>query len=77
MGDSNYSNAAHARFVDTDAPNGTGSIFGEGSVTNILVILALAASVASICVTVVLYKKNAALIAANGAEKLEDEEDEN
>jgi hypothetical protein len=68
MGDSTYSNAAHARFVDTDAPNGTGSIFGEGSLTNILVILALAASAASICVTVVLYKKSTALVAGESKE---------
>lgn len=48
-----------------------GSIFGEGSLAMVVSISALVASVASICVSIALYKKNAA--PAKAAEK-EDEE---
>ena len=51
-----------------------GSIFGEGSLTMIIAILALVASAASICLTVVLFKKNAVSATANGAYKSDDEE---
>jgi hypothetical protein len=50
-----------------------GSIFGEGSLTMILVIVSLVASAVSICLTVALYKKKAVPAAANNAEKTENE----
>jgi hypothetical protein len=52
-----------------------GSIFGEGSVTNILVIISLIASGVSIFLTVYYNKKKAAPVAANGAQETEDEEE--
>ena len=57
-----FGNGAHA-----------GSIFGEGSITNILVIISLVASGVSIFLTVYYNKKKSAPVAANNT-KSEDEE---
>ena len=50
------------------------SIFGEGSLTMIVAILALATSVASICLTVAFNKKKAVLGAANNTAENEGED---
>ena len=74
MGDSSYSNIENAKFVDTDAKNGVGSIFGEGSLTMIVTLLALIASGVCIFLTVYYNKKKAVPVAANNAEETEGEE---
>jgi hypothetical protein len=67
MSDSTYYDRDLMKFVDTDAPNATGSIFGEGSLTMIVAILALALSAASMGVTLSM-KKKLVPVAANQAE---------
>ena len=74
LGDASFDDRSKAKFTDTDAENGVGSIFGEGSLTMIIAILALVASAASICLTVVLFKKNAVSATANGAYESDDKE---
>ena len=69
FGDATFHNKSAAQFVDTDAPNGTGSIFGEGSLTMIIALLAIVLSGVSICLTVVSNKKKTV---ANKAEKDEE-----
>lgn len=72
MGDSTYGNINNVKFVDTDAPNGIGSIFGEGSMAMIVSLLALVASAVSICMTIVYNKKKTAPEAANNAAEAKD-----
>jgi hypothetical protein len=68
-GDSTYtkSDFENFRFIATSAPNATGSIFGEGSLTMIVAILALALSAACMGVTLSM-KKKLVPVAANQAE---------
>lgn len=77
MSDSTYSFQDLMKFVDTDAANGSarrfGSIFGEGSLTMIVALLALIASAVSIFLTVYYNKKKVAPVAADNKEA-EDEE---
>jgi hypothetical protein len=56
---------------------GVGSIFGEGSLTNILTIIALLASATAIFLTLYFNKKNAVPVTATiaKAEETEDEEE--
>ena len=56
LGDSTFTNKNYATFADSSV---TGSIFTEGSVTMIIAIVALIASAASICLTVISKKKKA------------------
>jgi hypothetical protein len=67
MSDSTYYDRDLMKFVDTDAPNGAASIFGEGSLTMIVAILALALSAACMGVTLSM-KKKLVPVAANQAE---------
>jgi hypothetical protein len=70
MGNSTYDGLEHIKFVDCkNAPNqkATGSIFGEGSLTMIVAILALALSAACMGVTLSM-KKKLVPVAANQAE---------
>ena len=77
MSDSTYSFQDLMKFVDTDAPNGSlrrfGSIFGEGSLTMIVALLALIASGVAIFLTVYYNKQKAAPVAVD-AKEAEDEE---
>ena len=73
MSDSTYYDRDNMKFTDTDAANGAASIFGEGSLTNILVIISLIASGVSIFLTVYYNKKKAAPVAVD-AKETEDEE---
>jgi hypothetical protein len=61
-------------YVDFGNGVGTASIFGEGSLTNGLVIVSLIASCVSICLTVYYNKKKTAPVTANGADESDDEE---
>jgi hypothetical protein len=61
-------------YVDFGNGVGTASIFGEGSLTNVLVIVSLIASCVSICLTVYYNKKKTAPVTANGADESDDEE---
>jgi hypothetical protein len=54
--------------VDTDAENGAGSIFGEGSLAMIVVFVALVVSVASVIVNATSKKKAASAAAMEKAE---------
>ena len=60
MGDSTYENKEYIDFVDTDAKNGPGSIFGEGSLAIVVAFVALVVSIASIAVNVSLKKNKSA-----------------
>ena len=53
-----------------------GSIFGEGSLTNILVIISLIASGVAIFLVVYYNKKKAAPVAANGVAETETDDEE-
>ena len=72
MNESTYDNKNHARF-EAATSSAAASIFGEGSVAMIVSLLALVASVASICLTVAYNKKKekAAPVAVNNAEDKE------
>ena len=59
---------------NTNTSSRLASIFGEGSLTMIVAILALATSVASICLTVAFNKKKAVLGAANNTAENEGED---
>ena len=61
-------------FEDKSMVEGVGSMIGEGSLTNILVIISLASSAVSICLFVTLYKKKAVPVAVNNAAEAEDKE---
>jgi hypothetical protein len=52
------------QYVDFGKGAGEGSMIGEGSFTNILIIISMAGSVASICLTIGLYKKKTSLATA-------------
>ena len=70
LGDTVYGNKDMA-----DLPNpGVASIFGEGSLTMIVVLLSLVTSVASMCMTVAYNKKKTVSASANHAAETEDEE---
>ena len=76
MGNSTYDGLENIKFVDCEnAPKGNviGSIFGEGSLTMIVALLALIASGVSIFLTVYYNKKKAAPVAVDTKEA-EDEE---
>ena len=77
FGDATFNDTSRATFVNNTA-NGkslrVGSIFGEGSLTMIVAILALASSAVSIFLTVYYNKKKAVPSIANNAEEAEDEE---
>ena len=64
MSDSTYYDRDNMKFTDADAANGDerrfGSIFGEGSLSTIIALLALIASGVSICMTVAQSKKKSA-----------------
>ena len=64
MGNSTFSDRSKVSFSNSD-DNGTGSIFGEGSLTMIVAILALVTSVASIGISIASNKKKSALVANN------------
>lgn len=70
MGDSTYDDTEYLKFVENgvEKKNITGSIFGEGSMTMIVAILALSASAVSICLTVAFNKKKAVSEAVDNAE---------
>jgi hypothetical protein len=74
FGDATFNNKGAAQFVDTDASSGVGSIFGEGSLTMIVALLALVAYGVSICMTIAYNKKKAVPVAENTAAEPEDEE---
>lgn len=74
MGNSTYNDINIVKFEDTDAKNGVGSVFGEGSPTMLVAFLALIVSAASLCTTVIYNKKKAAPAAASNAAETEDEE---
>ena len=75
LGDSTFKNKEYIVFVN--GFNGralSASLFGEGSLTMIISILALVASIASIGISFSLYKKKAVPVAANSDAKSDDEE---
>ena len=63
-------------FEDKGKVEGVGSLFGEGSLTNILVIISLIASGVAIFLVVYYNKKKAAPVAANGATDTEADDEE-
>jgi hypothetical protein len=73
LSDATFNNKSAAKFVDTDTQNSAGSIFGEGSLTMIVALLALIASAVSIFLTVYYNKKKAVPVAVDNKET-EDEE---
>ena len=77
MGDSTYYNLDTMEFINSqNAPSARrfASIFGEGSLTMIVALLALIASGVAIFLVVYYNKKKAVPVAANEATKTEDEE---
>ena len=72
LGDTSFKDKSLVTFTGT----AVGSIFGEGSLTMILVIVSLVASAVSICLTIALYKKKAVPVVANGAEDTETDGEE-
>ena len=68
FGDATFVNKQFATFKDSSITN-VGSIFNEGSVTMLMTITALVASVASITLTVVYNKKKKAVAVNNDNEK--------
>jgi hypothetical protein len=72
FGEATFDNKSAAKFENNS--NQVGSILGEGSLTNILVILSLVASVVSISLTLYYNKKKTVLAASNGEAETEDEE---
>ena len=63
-------------FEDKGKVEGVGSLFGEGSLTNILVIISLIASGVSIFLTVYYNKKKTVPVAANGVAETETDDEE-
>ena len=61
MGDSTYHNLDTMKFINSqNAPNNSiGSIFGEGSLTMVIAILALVASIAAIGISIASGKQKA------------------
>ena len=77
FGDATFNDTSRATFVNNTANGNSlrvGSIFGEGSLTTIFVIIALIDSVVSIYMIVLYKKKNAVPATANNATEDEDEE---
>jgi hypothetical protein len=75
FGDATFSDKNAATFVDCDVSNNVGSIFGEGSLTMIVAILALVASAVSIFLVADTRKKLVFATANKTAEtEAEDEE---
>ena len=70
FGEATFNDRSRATFIDTNSP--AGSIFGEGSITMIFALIALVASIASMGISIALYKKKAAPTAK--AKAAEDEE---
>ena len=70
LGDTTFKDKSMVTFSDKLV----GSIFGEGSLTTLFVIIALIDSVVSIYMIVLYKKKNAVSATANNAEETEDEE---
>ena len=56
LGDTSYRDRDKVEIIDTDAVNGAGSIFGAGSLTMIVAVLALVVSVASIGISISMKK---------------------
>jgi hypothetical protein len=75
LGDAVFNNKKAAQFIDTDALNGTGSIFGEGMLAMIVALLALIASAVSICMTIVYNKKKTAPVTADNTAKNKTEDE--
>lgn len=69
MGDSTYSDEKCINLVDSNSNHVLASIFGEGSLTMIVALLALIAAVVAICLTVVQNKKKPAPVTADSAEE--------
>ena len=55
FGNSSFNNRSRATIVDTDAPDGAGSIFGAGSLTMVIALLALIAS--GVCLVLIVDMK--------------------
>ena len=70
LGDTTFKDKSMVTFSD----KAVGSIFGEGSLTKIFVIIALIDSVVSIYMIVLYKKKNAVSATANNAEETEGKE---
>ena len=70
FGDSTFTGKEFMKFFGNNA---TASIFGEGSLTMIVALLALIASAVSIFITVYYNKKKAAPVAANNATEADEE----
>ena len=71
FGEATFDNKSAAKFENT--ANGVGSLFGEGSLTNILVIISLIASGVSISITLYYNKKKTVPVAANNATEADEE----
>ena len=72
FGEAIFDNKRAAKFENT--ANGVGSIFGEGSLTNILVMISLIASGVSISLTLNYNKKKTVPATSNDEAKTENEE---
>ena len=72
--DATYNDKSRATFITNGRAKAAGSIFGEGSLSMIVAILAFASSAVSIFLTVYYNKKKAVPVAANNATEAEDEE---
>ena len=70
LGDTTFKDKSMVTFSD----KAVGSIFGEGSLTMIVALLALIASGVAIFLVVYYNKKKAVPVAANNAAEAEDEE---
>ena len=69
FGNATFSDKNAVTFVGGTVSNGVGSIFGEGSLTNILVVISLVASGVCIFLTVYFNKKKVAPVAAAEADE--------
>ena len=76
FGKATFSNKNAATFVGGTVSNSTGSIFGEGSLSTIIALLALIASGVAIFLTVYYNKKKAVPVAANGVAETETDDEE-
>ena len=72
FGEASFDNKSAAKFENN--ANEVGSILGEGSLTNILVIISLVASGVSISLTLYYNKKKTVPAASNGEAETENEE---
>ena len=76
FGEATFSDKNAVTFVGGTVSNSTGSIFGEGSLSTIIALLALIASAVSIFLTVYYNKKKAVPVAANGVAETETDDEE-